>query len=56
LKRTGEKRIWRGDIRWVLVRENGNLRVRYLDYKQEKFLQERKRRRTQPGTRAERDR
>ncbi len=56
LKRTGEKRIWRGDIRWVLVRENGNLRVRYLDYKQERFPQERKRRRTEPGTRAERDR
>ena len=28
------KRVWKGDIRWVLVRENGDLRIRYVDYDQ----------------------
>jgi hypothetical protein len=34
LKKGMGKKIWRGDIRWILVRENGVLKIRYLDYKQ----------------------
>lgn len=35
-KRSWKKKVWRGDIRWVLVRENGVLKIRYLDYTPEK--------------------
>lgn len=34
LKKGMGKKVWRGDIRWILVRENGVLKIRYLDYKQ----------------------
>ncbi len=33
LKKEGKSGTWRGDIRWVLVRENGALKIRYLDYR-----------------------
>jgi len=33
LKKRGKKKIWRGDIRWILVRENGALRIRFLDFR-----------------------
>jgi hypothetical protein len=36
LKKKKEKRVWTGDIRWILVREKGALKIRYLDYKQQK--------------------
>lgn len=36
LKEDGKKKVWRGRIRWILVKENGNLKIRYLDYMQEK--------------------
>ncbi len=36
LKKRGKKKIWRGDIRWILVRENGALRIRYLDFRPQK--------------------
>jgi len=35
LKKGKENKVWRGDISWILVRENGALRIRYLDYKQQ---------------------
>lgn len=35
-KRSWKKKVWKGDIRWVLVRENGALKIRYLDYTPEK--------------------
>jgi hypothetical protein len=28
----GERKRWRGDIRWVLVRENEDLKILSLDY------------------------
>lgn len=31
-----KRRVWEGDIRWVLLRENGVLKILYLDYKQRK--------------------
>jgi len=31
-----KRKVWEGDIRWVLVRENGVLKILYLDYKQRK--------------------
>ena len=31
-----KKKVWKGDIRWVLVRENGALKIRHLDYVAEK--------------------
>jgi curved DNA-binding protein CbpA len=34
LKKGGGKKVGRGNIRWILVREKGVLRIRYLDYKQ----------------------
>jgi hypothetical protein len=52
----GKTNVWEGRVRWILERENGELKIRYLDYKQEQFLHERKRQPTEPGTRAERDR
>lgn len=33
LRRDGEKRAWKGSIRWVLIRENGSLKIVSLDYK-----------------------
>jgi len=33
VKEGGEKKVWRGDIRWVLVKEDGALKIRFLDYK-----------------------
>jgi hypothetical protein len=38
LKRTGEKRTWRGTIRWVLTREGGVLKIISLDYKHQESL------------------
>lgn len=35
-KKGRKKKVWRGDIYWVLVRENGALRIRFLDYTPEK--------------------
>jgi hypothetical protein len=36
LKKSGEKKIWRGDIRWTLVKENGALKILSLDYQPQK--------------------
>jgi hypothetical protein len=36
LKRSGEKIIWKGDIRWRLVKEDGALKILFLDYQPEK--------------------
>jgi hypothetical protein len=36
LSKGGERKRWRGNIRWVLVREDGNLKISSLDYKIEK--------------------
>jgi hypothetical protein len=36
LIKKGEKKVWRGNIRWVLVTENGALKVLHLDFKPEK--------------------
>jgi curved DNA-binding protein CbpA len=36
LKKSGEKKIWRGDIRWTLVKENGTLKILSLDYQPQK--------------------
>jgi len=35
-KKRWKKKVWKGDIRWVLVRENGALKIRTLDYMAEK--------------------
>jgi ketosteroid isomerase-like protein len=35
-KRRWKEKVWKGDIRWVLIRENGALKIRYLDYTPEK--------------------
>jgi len=32
LKKPREEKIWRGNIRWVLVKEDGNLKISSLDY------------------------
>jgi curved DNA-binding protein CbpA len=32
----GEEKAWRGNIRWVLIREDGVLKILSLDYQQEK--------------------
>jgi ketosteroid isomerase-like protein len=31
LKRGRQRRVWEGEVRWILVRENGVLKIRYLD-------------------------
>ena len=31
-----KKKVWKGNIRWILVRENGALKIRHLDYMAEK--------------------
>lgn len=36
LKKRGEKKVWRGPIRWTLVKENGALKILSLDYQYEK--------------------
>ena len=36
LKMGGEKKVWRGNIRWVLGKENGVLRIFSLDYQHQK--------------------
>jgi curved DNA-binding protein CbpA len=36
LKMGGEKKVWRGNIRWVLGKENGVLRILSLDYQHQK--------------------
>jgi len=36
LKKEGEEKIWKGSIRWVLVEENGNLKISSLDYQNDK--------------------
>jgi hypothetical protein len=36
LKKSGEKKVWRGEIRWILTRENGALRIRSLDFTPQK--------------------
>ena len=35
LKKAGKTKTWMGDIRWILIRENGALKIRYLDYRQQ---------------------
>ena len=35
-KRQWKEKVWKGDIRWVLVRGSGALKIRYLDYTPEK--------------------
>lgn len=36
LKKEGKKQAWEGNIRWILVRENGALRILSLDFKHRK--------------------
>ena len=36
LKKGGEKRVLKGSARWVLVKENGMLKILSIDYKHEK--------------------
>ncbi len=36
LKKRGEEKLWRGNIRWVLVKEDGVLRIITLDYQNDK--------------------
>jgi len=33
VKETGEKEVWRGPIRWVLIKEDGKLKILSMDYK-----------------------
>ena len=33
LKKRGKKKVWKGEIRWILVKENRALKIRFLDYK-----------------------
>ncbi|MGQ9694992.1 MAG: DnaJ domain-containing protein [Thermodesulfobacteriota bacterium] len=35
-KKDGEKKFWKGRIRWILVRENGRLKIISLDYQHQK--------------------
>jgi hypothetical protein len=35
--KSGERKTWRGPIRWVLIKEDGNLKVLSIDYKHEKI-------------------
>jgi curved DNA-binding protein CbpA/ketosteroid isomerase-like protein len=37
LKKRGEEKVWEGNIRWVLVKEDGNLKVSSLDYQNDKI-------------------
>jgi hypothetical protein len=36
LKKTGKKKVWEGDIRWILIGENGALKILSLDFKHQK--------------------
>ena len=36
LKKDGVEKVWKGDIRWVLVKEEGRLKIISLDYQNEK--------------------
>jgi hypothetical protein len=36
LKKIGEKKLWRGDIRWTLIKEHGTLKILSLDYQHQK--------------------
>jgi hypothetical protein len=36
LKKTGTKKVWEGDIRWILIGENGALKILSLDFKHQK--------------------
>jgi len=36
MKKSGDKRIWRGDIRWSLIKEDGALKILSLDYQHQK--------------------
>ncbi len=36
VKKSGDKRIWRGDIRWSLIKEDGALKILSLDYQHQK--------------------
>ena len=36
VKKGGGKKVWRGWIRWVLIREDGILKILSIDYKHEK--------------------
>jgi hypothetical protein len=38
LKRSGERKIWKGQARWVLIKEGGILKVSSIDYKHDKTL------------------
>jgi len=32
-KKRGKKKVWRGEIRWILIKENRALKIRFLDFK-----------------------
>jgi hypothetical protein len=36
LKEGGEKKVWKGSGRWVLIREDGTLKILSIDYRHEK--------------------
>ena len=36
LKKGGKKKLWKGQIRWILSRENGALKILSLDYQHQK--------------------
>ena len=36
VKKGGERKVWRGWIRWVLIKEDGILKILSIDYKHEK--------------------
>jgi curved DNA-binding protein CbpA len=36
LRKRGEEKLWRGNIRWVLIKEEGALKILSLDYRNEK--------------------
>ena len=38
LKMGGEKKVWRGNVRWVLDKENGVLKIISLDYQHQKSV------------------
>ena len=37
LKKSGGEKVWRGNIRWLLMREEGALKILSLDYRNEKI-------------------
>jgi len=36
LKKEGEKKVMRGSVRWILIKENGVLKILSIDYKHDK--------------------